>query len=119
MGMAYHANYFRWFEMGRTEMFRALGLPYREIEARGVFLPVSECLCKFISSARYDDRITIETSLDLTMRAGVRFNYILYNDDEAKLATGYTKHACVNSQGRVVRPPAFLTQCIHKTVKEG
>ncbi len=119
MGMAYHANYFRWFEMGRTEMFRALGLPYREIEDRGVFLPVSECQCKFLSSARYDDRITIETSLDLGMRAGVRFNYVIYKaEDDTPLATGYTKHACVDPQGRVVRPPAFLKKCIEKTVQD-
>ncbi len=119
MGMAYHANYFRWFEMGRAEMFRSLGLPYRDIEAKGVYLPVSECQCKFISPARYDDRITIETSLDPGMRAGVRFNYVIYNSDGTKpLAKGYTKHACVDRQGRVVRPPAFLTECIKKTTKE-
>ncbi|MEA3232882.1 MAG: acyl-CoA thioesterase, partial [Thermodesulfobacteriota bacterium] len=84
MGMAYHANYFRWFEMGRTEMFRSLGLPYRDIEAKGVYLPVSECQCKFISPARYDDRIAIETSLDPGMRAGVRFNYVIFNSDGTK-----------------------------------
>ena len=116
MGMAYHANYFRWFEMGRAEMFRALGLTYREIEANGVFLPVSECLCKFIFPARYDDIITIETSLDPKMKAGVRFNYVIYNEDATrKLARGYTKHACVDPQGRVIRPPAFLADCIRKT----
>ncbi len=119
MGMAYHANYFRWFEMGRTEMFRALDLPYREIEARGVFLPVSECQCKFLASARYDDRITIETRIDPGMRAGVQFNYTIYKaDDETPLARGYTRHACVDSDGRVIRPPAFLARCIAKTKEQ-
>ena len=119
MGMAYHANYFRWFEMGRTEMFRSLGLPYREIEAKGVYLPVSECQCKFISPARYDDRITIETSLDPGMRAGFRFNYVIYNAEGTQLlAKGYTIHACVNRQGRVVRPPVFLKECIKKVAQD-
>lgn len=120
MGMAYHANYFRWFEMGRAEMFRSLGLTYREIEAKGVFLPVSECLCKFMSPARYDDMIMIETSIDLKVRAGVRFNYAIFNDDGTRqLAKGYTKHACVDPQGRVIRPPAFLAECIRNTATNG
>ena len=46
MGVAYHANYFRWFEMGRTELFRSLGMPYRQIEAKGFMLPILECQCK-------------------------------------------------------------------------
>lgn len=120
MGMAYHANYFRWFEMGRAEMFRSLGLPYREIEAKGIFLPVSECLCKFMSPVRYDDLIMIETSLDSKIRAGVRFNYTIYNADGTRqLAKGYTKHACVDPKGRVIRPPAFLAECIQQATTNG
>lgn len=113
MGMAYHANYFRWFEIGRTEMFRQLGLSYKSIEGRGIFLPVSETLCKFIAPARYDDLITIETTLDGALRAGVKFNYrILRQESQALLARGYTKHACVDQNGRVVRPPKFITRLI-------
>ena len=75
MGVAYHANYLRWFEMGRTEMFRSLGLSYRDIESRGVYLPVSEAYCKFKSPARYDDIMVIETSLDTKVRGGIKFDY--------------------------------------------
>ena len=113
MGMAYHANYFRWFEIGRAEMFRHLGLTYREIEAKGIFLPLSECHCKFIAPVRYDDLITIETTLDPVMRAGIKFDYQIFRPNtERSLARGYTKHACVDTQGRVVRPPALLTDLI-------
>lgn len=109
MGIAYHANYFRWFEIGRSEMFRSLGLPYKAVEARGIFLPVSEVHCNFVSPARYDDMLIVETSVDPSVRAGIRFDYrILSEDGRQLLATGYTRHACLNRDGKVVRPPGFL-----------
>lgn len=113
MGMAYHANYFRWFEIGRSEYFRSLGLSYKDIENRGVQLPVSEAFCKFITPARYDDLLTIETILDRSVRGGVRFEYRLMDEAGEKLmAKGYTKHACVNPEGKVIRPPAFLWEVL-------
>jgi acyl-CoA thioester hydrolase len=113
MGVAYNANYLRWFEIGRTEMFRHLGLTYREIEARGVMLPVAEVHCKFIRSARYDDLITIETTLDTGMRSGFKFIYRILNETGTlEIAKGWTTHACINTEGRVVRPPKFLTELI-------
>ena len=108
MGVAYHANYFRWFEIGRSELLRSLGLPYKAIEAKGIFLPVSEAHCKYVASAKYDDVVIIETSLDSSVRAGFKFNYSVFSEDgEEHLAEGYTKHACI-SDGRVIRPPRFL-----------
>jgi len=113
MGVAYHANYLRWFEMGRTEMFRFLGLTYKSIESKGVYLPVSEAYCKFKSPARYDDLIVIETTLDTRVRGGIKFDYSIYREDgKTLLVQGYTKHACLNGSGRVVRPPAFLMELI-------
>jgi acyl-CoA thioester hydrolase len=115
MGVAYHANYLRWFEKGRAEMFRALGLPYREIEQRGMFLPVAEAHCKYVASARYDDLLIIEATIDLSFRSGMKFDYRIFNEDGTTLlATGYTKHACVNVQGRVIRPPAFILDLIRQ-----
>ena len=115
MGVAYHANYLRWFEMGRTEMFRALGLTYKAIEAKGVFLPVSEVHCKFKSSAQYDDIIIIETSLDPSVRGGMKFDYTIFSENGQKvLAQGYTRHACLNGEGRVIRPPDFILDLIKK-----
>jgi len=113
MGVAYHANYLRWFEMGRAEMFRSLGLPYKAIEARGIFLPVSEVHCKFKAPAQYDDVIIIEASLDAGVKGSVKFDYRIFAEDgEKELAKGYTKHACLNSDGRVIRPPDFLVKVI-------
>lgn len=118
MGVAYNANYLRWFEIGRSELFRHLGLTYSEIESRGIFLPVSEAFCKFISPARYDDLIDIEAAIDPAMRAGVKFNYrILESDDERVLAKGYTKHAFLDANGKVVRPPGFFTALVSANPK--
>ena len=117
MGVAYYANYLRWFEIGRTEMFRALGLSYREIEAKGILLPVSEAHCKYIAPAHYDEVLVIETALDTEVRAGVKFDYrILGQADQRLLAEGCTTHACLNPAGKVVRPPAFLRALINPKI---
>jgi len=113
MGVAYHANYLRWFEIGRAELFRSLGMTYKSIEEKGYFLPVSEVYCKFVDSARYDDLIVIETSVDSSLRAGIKFNYrILRKKDETELVRGFTKHAYVDRSGRVIRPPRFITDIL-------
>ena len=115
MGVAYYANYLRWFEIGRTEMFRSLGMPYRDIEEKGFFLPVSEVFCKFKSGVGYDDVLVIETSLDETVRAGMKFDYRISNEtDGREIAAGYTKHAFTDGSGKVVRPPGFLRDLIKK-----
>ena len=114
MGFAYYANYLRWFEIGRTEMFRSFGLTYKEIESKGFYLPVSEVYCKYMAPAQYDDVLVIETSLDSTVRGGMKFDYIIYSEDGKKIAKGYTKHACVDGNNRVVRPPGILLEIINK-----
>ena len=115
MGQAYYGNYFRWFEVGRSELFRSLDLPYASIEKQGLFLPVAETYCKYLLPAKYDDLLTIETSLDTRLKGAIKFDYKIYNEDaQTLLAHGYTKHACLNSDGRVVRPPGFLKEIIEK-----
>ncbi|RJQ65392.1 MAG: acyl-CoA thioesterase [Desulfobacteraceae bacterium] len=110
MGNAYYANYFRWFEIGRSELIRSLGLTYKKIEESGIFLPVSEAHCKYFSPIAYDEMLTIETHLDRGMKGGFKFDYRIYRTDEQLAAEGYTRHPCVNTEGRVVRPPKFLTE---------
>jgi len=115
MGQVYYGNYFRWFEIGRSEMFRSLGLPYKTVEDNGIFLPVSETRCKYSMPAKYDDIIVIETSVDTRVKGGIKFDYSIYAEDgETLLAKGYTKHACVNREGKVVRPPQFMKAVIDK-----
>lgn len=113
MGMAYHANFLRWFEIGRTEMFRFLGLSYKQIEQRGVYLPVAEVQCRFMAPVYYDDILVIETCLDRTVKGGMKFDYTLSVEGRnGTCARGFTKHACVDRDGRVVRPPAFIWEAV-------
>ncbi len=115
MGFGYHANYFRWFETARTEMFRFLGLPYKEIEERGFFLPISELHCKYLHPVQYDDLLMIETSLDSNVRGGLKFDYTAFHENSYRpVARGYTKHAFLDNAGKVVRPPEFFIQLIRK-----
>jgi len=115
MGYVYHANYFHWFEIGRSEFMRHSGISYKEIEASGFFLPLSEAHCKFNTPSRYDDVLIMATTLDTDVRAGIKFDYHVYSEDEKTiLAKGYTKHACVDRNGRVVRPPDFLMAALNR-----
>ena len=118
MGQAYYGNYLRWFEIGRNELFRSMGLRYLTVESRGIFLPVAVVYCKYAVPARYDDLLTIETSLDTRLRAAIKFDYRIFCEDtKTLLAQGYTRHACLNREGRVVRPPQFIKEVIEKNIQ--
>jgi acyl-CoA thioester hydrolase len=118
MGVAYYSNYLRWFEMGRTEFFRYLGLTYKEIEEGGIFLPVSEVYCKYLYPAHYDDVLIIETSLDTSVKASMNFNYLILSErGNTILAKGKTRHAFTDRNGQVVRPPELLMELIAKNNK--
>ena len=109
MGIVYYANYLRWFEKGRSEFLRQIGLPYGSIEQQGYSFPVVEVTCRYMQSARYDDVVQIETDLAELGRASLHFQYrILREADRCLLATGSTKHACLDRDGRLKRMPKFL-----------
>jgi acyl-CoA thioester hydrolase len=113
MGVVYYANYLRWFERGRSELLRQIGLPYSAIEQQGFNFPVVEVTCRYAQSARYDDLIEIETELTEMGRAGLSFSYrILRETDGCLLATGATRHACIDHSGKVTRIPKILMDAI-------
>lgn len=119
MGQAYYGNYFRWFEIGRNEMFRSLGLTYKSVEKRGIYLPVAEAHCKYSVAAQYDDVLVIETKLDTQIKGAVKFDYKIFSKNgNTLIAEGYTKHACLNGIGKVVRPPDFIREVIQKNRQE-
>jgi acyl-CoA thioester hydrolase len=104
MGVVYYANYLRWFEKGRSELLRQSGIPYAGIERRGMHFPVAEVSCRYFRSARYDELIMIETWLASLSRASLTFTYRIVGEAEgALLASGSTKHACVDDGGRIIR----------------
>jgi len=106
MGVVYYANYFIWFEVGRTDLLREAGWTYRDMEAEGHWLPVLETHCAYRQPARYDDALDVRTSGALLSPVRMRFAYeIVRAPDGAALATGHTVHACVDRQGRPCRLP--------------
>ena len=112
MGVVYYANYLRFFEAGRNEFIRARGLRYRDFEVRfGLVLPVAEAGVKYVEAARYDDLVSVETTLAEVRRASARFTYRLLREGDL-LATGFTLHACVDPGGRIRRLPAELVRCL-------
>ncbi len=110
MGIVYYANYLRWFEMGRTEMMRSLGIAYKEIEEQGVYLPVSEVFCKYHRPAKYDDLLIIETRIDFLKKVSLQFSYrILRAQDGVELVSGTTLHGFIDRKGKIVKAPSALT----------
>ncbi len=120
MGQAYYANYLKWFEIGRAELFRKGGFSYREVEEKGIYLPVIEAFCKYHEPAVYDDIILIASKFTLERRIRLRFDYEIYkkNNLTSLVATGYTIHVCLNRQKRPVRPPAFLLEGLQRASEE-
>jgi acyl-CoA thioester hydrolase len=118
MGMAYHGNYLRWFEVGRTEMLRARGMSYREVEEAGIRMPVLEARCVYLKPARYDDELAIETLLTELGRASMRFEYrVVRVGDGELLARGMTRHCFLDPAGRPVRPPVFFAELLRKVTR--
>jgi len=112
MGVVYYANYLRFFEGARNEWIRRIGIPYREIEARGIMLPVYEASAQYLSPARYDDLIEVRMVVTHT-RVKIRFEYKVHRvGDDAVLALGHTVHVCVGKDGKPTRAPDWLLQAL-------
>jgi acyl-CoA thioester hydrolase len=106
MGVVHHSNYFHWFEMGRVEYMRQAGVLLPEMMAEGILFPISDVSCHYRASAKFDDWIVIETTLVDLSKVKMVFNYrVLRQDDEILLATGSTKNAFADANGKIVRLP--------------
>jgi acyl-CoA thioester hydrolase len=107
MGVVYYANYFVWFEVGRTDLLRESGWNYRDMELDGFSLPVIEARCVYHASAKYDDDIEVRTTGEMLSPIRVQFIYqVVRASDAATLATGVTVHATLDSAGKPCRLPA-------------
>jgi acyl-CoA thioester hydrolase len=106
MGVAYHAHYLAWFEVGRCEWLRSLGWSYHDMEAEGTLLPVIEAHCDYRQPSRYDDEIEVRTRGALLSPVRVRFTYeIVRRADSVLAASGYTVHAATGAGGKPRRLP--------------
>lgn len=93
MGIVHHSNYAVWFEVGRTDFIKKMGIPYSKIEDMGSMLPLIELKCNFISAAKYEDEVIIKTSLKEYTFTRIVFSYEAFRKiDMKKLATGETMH---------------------------
>lgn len=99
MGIVHHSNYFAWFEVGRTEFIKALGMRYSDMESVGVLLPLIECGCEFKAGAKYEDELIVKTSVKSISPVKIEFKYEVVREHDAKLlAVGFTRHAFVNKE---------------------
>ena len=107
MGFLHHGNYFAYFEMGRTELLRASGGNYRQMEEAGMLMVVVSIECKYRKPARYDDLLTLKTRVARVTPAKIEHEYWIYRDGEL-LTEARSTLACVDRTGAVQRiPEAF------------
>ncbi len=101
MGVAYYANYFVWFEVGRAELCRRKGFSYADLEALGFILVVTDAHCHYRSSAKYDEVIIIRTRLKGINKRMITFGYqLLRKEGEEVLAEGETRHLSIGPNGK-------------------
>jgi acyl-CoA thioester hydrolase len=115
MQVVYHAAYLTYFEIGRTEFIRNLGLPYAEMERRGVLLAVADASLRYHAAAKYDDLLRVETRLTKVGSRGVGFAYVISHDESGKrLVSGHTDLVSLDASGRPTPMPASI-----RTLLEG
>ncbi len=113
MGVVYHGSYVPWLEVARTAMLAAEGIPYRELEADGYFLPVIEVNLRYLRPARYADVVAVHARIREKPAVRLRIDYELFRGEE-KLAEGHTVHVFIDKAGRPQRPPAAFSAMIAK-----
>ena len=120
MGMVYYANYLRYFEIARNEYLRVVGQTYRAFEeSHGLMLPVVEAHVSYHKPARYDDELVISAAVQVRGAATARFDYEIHRGHGERLASGYTIHACITRDGRVVRLPDELRAAVGLFLRGG
>jgi acyl-CoA thioester hydrolase len=107
MGLLHHANYLVYFEQGRTEMLRSQGLAYKDLEDQGYLLVLTRVQVRYRSPARYDDLLTLRTTVVRTTLVKIEHRYELLRDGTL-LAEGETTLGCIDRDGRVQALPTLL-----------
>ena len=114
MGVVYHAKYFNWFEVARIQLLDEIGIPYKELEKEGYFLPVLSCSAIFKHPAQFDDRLIIKLEISLASLLRLKAAYKVLRKDLI-IATGTTEHAFISKDGKVIRPPASFVELLERT----
>ena len=115
MGVAYYGNYATYFEVGRVETLRNIGLSYRKIEENGIMLPVSEFNVKYLNPIKYDDVVTIKTKLSSVVGARLTFEYDMFNSNNVLCAQAYTVLVFIDKDSRrPVKAPNYFLEKLKK-----
>jgi len=108
-GVVHHSIYPIWFEMGRTELLRANGLAYKDLEQAGVFFVVAELFIKYRQPAMYDEKLQLQTHCSAVTASRVEHTYKLMRcSNKITIAEGSSVLACVNGNGKIRRVPEFM-----------
>ncbi|MGA9639484.1 acyl-CoA thioesterase [Flavobacterium sp.] len=111
MGVVYHGNYAQYFEMGRVEWLRNIGISYKWMEENGVMLPVVSLTMNYKKPARYDDLITVKTLFKSQTSVKIEFDYEIYNEKMELLTIGHSVLVFVNMKtGRPMTPPDYVKE---------
>ena len=111
MGVVYHGNYASYFEIARTEWLRNLGITYKELENKGIMLPVISLFFNFIKSAKYDDVLTIIVILKKKPLVKIEFDYEIYNQNKEKISIGNSVLAFMDMKtNKPMRCPDYILE---------
>lgn len=113
MQVVYYGNYFVWFEIARTELFRELGFEYTELEKEGFFLMVVEASCQYKAPCKYDDLISIHTNISEVKNSSLSFDYQIYKDGKL-ISVGKTTHVFCNRERSPLGIPSKVKETIEK-----
>ena len=115
MGIVYHTNYIRWFEIGRNELFRAMQIRYAEIETAGYNLPLTQVHCHYLLPTHYDDVVLVETEIEYLKWVSIKFTYQVWDETRQNIhAEGHTIHACTDKSGKIIRIPPMIKDKIRQ-----
>ena len=111
MGVVYHGNYASYFEIARTEWLRNLGITYKELENKGIMLPVISLFFNLIKSAKYDDVLTITVILKKKPLVKIEFDYEIYNQNKEKISIGNSVLAFMDMKtNKPMRCPDYILE---------
>lgn len=114
MKFAHHSNYIVWFELGRIGLMSSAGISYAALESDGYLLPVLEVGVRYHKPARFNDLLTIKTTIADKPGAKVKFDYQVLNEQGSTLCTGFSLHSFMNKQDRAIKPPMMFLQKIRE-----
>ncbi len=112
MGVCYYANYLVWYEVSRTDYFKAIDLPYTMFEQKGIFLPVGEVYCRYYKPLVYDDDIIVRVWISKLKRSSIQFSYHVIKGASALIAEGNTTHVFVDKKMKPCRIPEEISSTV-------